>query len=127
LKRLIKVTIRDFSKIQENLNDPNEMALYQEANGRTYEAEIESDGYAVVDLPNDEYIELAPDEYEIMIEEWKVSGKLGEITIETKSDPEDDTALLYRGVDAGGGEVQAPQSLPKQLVEMLAKTWSGKK
>lgn len=127
MKRLVKVTIQDFSQLKENLNDPAELKLYEEANGQTYEAEIEHDGYAVIDLSEDEYIELAPGEYQLMITEWKIAGKTGDLTIETKSDPEDDTALLYRGVDAVGNEVQPPQSLPKQLISILAKTWFGEK
>jgi hypothetical protein len=125
VKRTVKVTIRDFSAIAENLNDPGELALYESANGRTYEAEIEPDGYAVVDVSDEDYIELAPGEYQIMIEDWTVAGKLGELTLETKSDPEDDKNLLYRGVDADGREVQRAQSLPKQVVSQLAKTWFG--
>ncbi len=127
MKRLIKVTIEDFTKIKENLDNPADVELYEAANGRTYEAEIEHDGYAVIDLSDDEYIELAPDEYQIMIEDWKTAGTMAGLTIETKSDPADDKALLYRRIDQDGREVEPPQSLPKQLVELLAKTWFGKK
>jgi len=127
MKRKIKVTIADFQKIEENLNDPQEVALYQRVNGQLFDAEIEHDGYAVVDLAEEEYIELAPDEYQIMIEEWKVAGKVGNATLETKSDPNDDTALLYRLIDDAGNEVQAPLSLPKQVVQQVAKTWFGTK
>ncbi|MFY0543475.1 hypothetical protein [Brevibacillus sp. H7] len=127
MKRWVKVTIEDFTKIKENLDNPADVALYEAANGNTYEAVIEHDGYAVIDLPDHEYIELAPGEYQIMIEEWKTAGKLGEFTLETKSDPADDKSLLYRTVDSEGREVEAPRSLSKQVVEMLAKTWFGGK
>ncbi|GAA4710374.1 hypothetical protein [Brevibacillus fulvus] len=127
MKRTIKVTIRDFSKLEENLNDPNELKLYESANGQLYEAEIEHDGYAVIDLTDEDYIELAPDEYEYIIAEWTPAGTVGEMRIETKSDPADDAALLYRGVDAAGNELQAAQSLPKALIAGLAKTWFGDK
>lgn len=123
MKRLVKVTIRDFKKIEENLNDKAELALYEKANGHTYEAEIEHDGYAVIDLPDGEYIELAIDEYELMIEEWKEAGKLGDKTLQTKSDPADDTALLYRLVAADGQTVEEEKSLSKQVVRLLAKAW----
>lgn len=126
MKKRIKVTISDFSALRENLNDPQELALYEAANGNTYDAEIEYDGFAVVDLTDDEYIELAPGEYQLMIEEWTNAGQIGEWTLQTKSDPADDTALLYRLVDADGNEKQAPVSLPKQVVELVAKTWFGK-
>lgn len=127
MKRLVKVTIGDFAKVTENLNEPSEAKLYEAANGKTYEAEIEPDGYAVIDLSEDEYIELAPSEYQIMIAEWKVVGTSRGVTIETKSDPDDDAALLYRGVDQQGTVVEAPQSLPKELVDLLAKAWFGSK
>jgi hypothetical protein len=127
MKRRVKVTIEDFTKLKENLNNPEELALYEAANGRTYDAEIEHDGYAVIDLPEGEYIELAPGEYQIMIEDWQTAGTIGDVTIETKSDPDDDKALVYRIVDAAGNELEAPRSLPKQVVELLAKTWFGKK
>lgn len=127
MKRRIKVTITDFAPLKENLNDQAELALYESANGNTYDAEIEHDGYAVVDLSEDDYIELAPGEYQLMIEEWTNAGQIGELTLQTKSDPADDKALLYRTVDATGNETQAPVSLPKQVVELVAKTWFGKK
>jgi len=127
MKRTIKVTIEDFSKIAENLNEPGELALYENANGNVFEAEIEHDGYAVVDLPNEEYIELAPSEYQVMILEWQKAGELAGKTIETKSDPDNDKALLYRTVDGSGNEVTAPQSLPKELVKLLADTWFAKR
>jgi len=76
MTRTIKVTIHSFDKIKENLADLNELKLYEEANGKVLEAEIESDGYAIVDITEEEYIELAPDEYELMIMEWKVAGKI---------------------------------------------------
>ena len=126
MKKLVKVTIRDFSKIKENLNDANELALYEQANGHIYEAEIEHDGYAVIDLPDGEYIELALDEYELMIEDWKVAGTIGNATLVTKSDPNDDTALLYRLQDESGQEVQAERSLSKEVVRQLAQTWFAK-
>lgn len=127
MKKRIKVTINDFTALKENLNDPQELSLYEGANGHTYDAEIEHDGYAVVDLTDDTYIELAPGEYQVMIEEWTTAGQIGELTLQTKSDPADDTALLYRLVDSAGGEAQAPVSLPKQVVELVARTWFGKK
>lgn len=127
MKRRIKVTITNFAPLKENLNDPAEMALYESANGNIYDAEIEHDGYAVVDLSEDDYIELAPGEYQLMIEEWTNAGQIGELTLQTKSDPADDKALLYRTVDAAGNEAQAPVSLSKQVVELVAKTWFGKK
>lgn len=127
MKRRIKVTIADFESLKQNLNNPEELALYETANGNTYDAEIEHDGYAIVDVTEDDYIELAPGEYQLMIEEWTDAGKIGELTLQTMSDPADDKALLYRTVDAGGKEVQAPVSLPKQVVELVAKTWFGKK
>jgi hypothetical protein len=127
VKRRVKVTIDDFAPLKENLNNPEELALYEAANGHTYDAEIEHDGYAVIDLPDGEYIELAPGEYQIMIEEWTKAGSIGGLTLETKSDPADDKALLYRLVDASGAEKEPPQSLPKQVVELLGKTWFGKK
>ncbi len=128
MKRLIKITIDDFAKIEQNLNDPQELALYHSANGNTYEAEIEHDGFAIVDLNDDEYIELAPGEYQLMIPDWKNAGKLGALTLETKSDPDDDTAMLYRLLRADGEQAGQAQSLPKQLVSLLAKAWfEGKK
>lgn len=127
MKRRVKVTIEDFAPLKENLNNPEELALYEAANGHIYDAEIEHDGYAVIDLPDGEYIELAPGEYQIMIEEWTKAGAIGELTLETKSDPVDDKALLYRLVDASGAEKEPPRSLPKQVVELLGKTWFGKK
>lgn len=127
MTKRIKVTIADFAPLKENLNNPEELALYEAANGNTYDAEIEHDGYAVIDVTEDEYIELAPGEYQLMIEEWTTAGHMGEWTLQTKSDPADDKALLYRSVDAEGNEVQAPQSLPKQVVELVAATWFGKK
>lgn len=127
MKRTIKVTIADFAKIAENLNDPGELALYERANGSLFEAEIEHDGYAVVDLSDEEYIELAPGEYQVMIPDWQKAGELAGQTLLTKSDPDDDSALLYRSVDAAGNEVTAPQSLPKELVRLLAETWYGKR
>ncbi|MDA5108484.1 MULTISPECIES: hypothetical protein [Brevibacillus] len=127
MKRRVKVTIEDFAPLKENLNNPEELALYEAANGHIYDAEIEHDGYAVIDLPDGEYIELAPGEYQIMIEEWTKAGVIGELTLETKSDPADDKALLYRLVDASGAEKEPPRSLPKQVVELLGKTWFGKK
>ena len=127
MKRTIKVTIDDFTKIAENLNDPSELALYENANGNLYEAEIEHDGYAVVDLPNDEYIELAPNEYQLMIVDWVKAGEMDGLTIETKSDPANDKALLYRSVDAEGHEVHDPQSLPKELIRLLGETWYAKR
>ncbi|UYZ12039.1 MULTISPECIES: hypothetical protein [Brevibacillus] len=127
MKRRVKVTIEDFAPLKENLNNPEELALYEAANGHIYDAEIEHDGYAVIDLPDGEYIELAPGEYQIMIEEWTKAGAIGELTLETKSDPADDKALLYRLVDASGAEKEPPRSLPKQVVELLGKTWFGKK
>ncbi|WP_232699327.1 hypothetical protein [Brevibacillus daliensis] len=123
MTKTIKVIIRDFDKIKENLDDSAELKLYEEANGKVFEAEIEADGYAIVDLTEEDYIELAPSEYELMIVDWKVAGKLGELILETKSDPEDDTALVYRGVDAVGNVLQEPTSLPKGLVDQLAKAW----
>jgi hypothetical protein len=126
MKKRIKVTIADFSTLKENLNDPAELALYEGANGNTYDAEIEHDGYAIVDVTEDDYIELAPTEYQLMIEEWTKAGTIGEWLVQTKSDPADDTALLYRKVDESGNEQEAPVSLPKQVVEMVAKTWFGK-
>ncbi|EJL41253.1 hypothetical protein PMI08_03862 [Brevibacillus sp. CF112] len=126
MAKRIKVTIHDFATLKENLNNPEELALYEAANGNTYDAEIEHDGYAVIDVTEDDYIELAPGEYQLMIEEWTNAGQIGEWTLQTKSDPADDTALLYRSVDASGQEVQPPQSLPKQVVELIAKTWFGK-
>lgn len=125
MKRLVKVTIQDFDQLKENLHDPGELALYEAANGHTYDAEIEHDGYAVIDLEDGQYLELAPGEYQIFIADWKNAGQVGEHVIETKSDPHDDTALLYRTVDQHGKEVQAPRSLPKQLVHMLARAWFG--
>jgi hypothetical protein len=125
MKRLVKVTIHDFSQLKENLHDPGEITLYEAANGQTYDAEIEHDGYAVIELDDGHYLELAPGEYQIIIADWKNAGQIGELVIETKSDPDDDTALLYRSVDQHGREVAAPRSLPKQLVQMLAKTWFG--
>ncbi|MGQ7276428.1 hypothetical protein ACT91Q_00520 [Brevibacillus thermoruber] len=127
MKRRVKVTIEDFAPLKENLNNPEELALYEAANGHIYDAEIEHDGYAVIDLPDGEYIELAPGEYQIMIEEWTKAGAIGELTLETKSDPADDKVLLYRLVDASGAEKEPPRSLPKQVVELLGKTWFGKK
>lgn len=127
MKRRVKVTIEDFAPLKENLNNPEELALYEAANGHIYDAEIEHDGYAVIDLPDGEYIELAPGEYQIMIEEWTKAGAIGELTLETKSDPADDKALLYRLVDVSGAEKETPRSLPKQVVELLGKTWFGKK
>nr|WP_216369482.1 MULTISPECIES: hypothetical protein [unclassified Brevibacillus] len=109
------------------MNNPEELALYEAANGHTYDAEIEHDGYAVIDLPDGDYIELAPGEYQIMIEEWTKAGTIGALTLETKSDPADDKALLYRLVDASGAETEPPRSLSKQVVELLGKTWFGKK
>lgn len=126
MNRLIKVTIRDFSNIEQNLNDAQEIELYRQANGKLYEAVIEHDDYAVIDLNDDEYIELAPGEYEFMIPEWKMAGKQGEVIIETMSAPDDDRALLVRGVDAAGAVVMPEQSINKQLVQLLAKTWFGK-
>ncbi|MGC5325026.1 hypothetical protein [Brevibacillus sp. SYSU BS000544] len=126
MKKLVKVTIRDLSKIEENLNDKNELAMYEKANGHTYEAEIEHDGYAVIDLPDGEYIELALDEYELMIEEWKEAGKQGELTLQTKSDPGDDTSLLYRWVNEAGETVGEEKSLSKQVVRLVGQTWFGK-
>jgi len=127
MKRLVKVTIKDFSKIRENLENPADVSLYEAANGRTYHAEIEHDGYAVIDLPDEEYIELAPGEYQIMIEDWQDAGTVGEGTLQTKSDPADDTALLYRVVNGNGEELEPPRSLPKQVVQLLARTWFGTK
>ncbi|RNB89229.1 hypothetical protein EDM59_09090 [Brevibacillus nitrificans] len=127
MKKRIKVTITDFEPIKQNLNDPEELSLYEAANGNTYDAEIEHDGYAVVDLSEDNYLELAPTEYQLMIEEWTNAGKIGELTLQTKSDPADDKALLYRMVDEAENEAQAPVSLPKQVVELVSKTWFGKK
>lgn len=127
MKRTIKVTIEDFAKISENLNEPGELALYENANGSIFAAEIEHDGYAVVDLPDDQYIELAPNEYQVMILEWQKAGQLDGVTIETKSDPDNDKALLFRGVDAAGNEVNGPQSLPKELVKLLAEIWYAKR
>lgn len=126
MKKRIKVTIADFTALQENLNDPQELALYESANGNTYDAEIEHDGYAIVDVTEEDYIELAPGEYQLMIEEWTDAGRIGDLQLQTKSDPADDTALLYRLVDASGKEQEAPVSLPKQIVELVAKTWFGK-
>ncbi|MGD8191681.1 hypothetical protein ACQCN2_17000 [Brevibacillus ginsengisoli] len=126
MKKMVKVTIRDFTKIKENLNDANELALYEQANGHTYEAEIEHDGYAVIDLPDGEYIELAIDEYELIIEDWKVAGKIGAATLVTKSDPNDETAMLYRLQDERGEVVQAEQSLSKEVVRQLAQAWFAK-
>lgn len=126
MKRLIKVTIHDFSKVEQHLNDANEIQLYQSANGNLYEAVIEHDDYAVIDLNDDEYIELAPGEYELMIQEWKVVGKLGDMIIETMSDPADDRSMLYRGIDGVGNVVQQPQSISKQLVQHLYKGWFPK-
>ncbi|RNB86453.1 hypothetical protein [Brevibacillus panacihumi] len=126
MKRRIKVTIADFAALQENLNDPQELALYESANGNTYDAEIEHDGYAIVDVTEEDYIELAPGEYQLMIEEWTDAGRVGEWQLQTKSDPADDTALLYRLVDANGKEQDAPVSLSKQVVELIAKAWFGK-
>lgn len=125
VKRRVKVTIEDFTNLQENLNDPAELALYQGANGHTYDAEIEHDGYAIIDLTEEDYIELAPGEYQIMIEEWTAAGAIGAYKLETKSDPADDKSLLYRLVDEGG-QVQEERSLSKQAVEQLAKVWFGK-
>jgi len=34
---------------------------------------------------------------------------------------------LYRLVDASGAETEPPRSLSKQVVELLGKTWFGKK
>ena len=127
MTKRVKVTIADFAPLKENLNNPEELALYEAANGNIYDAEIEHDGYAIVDVTEEDYIELAPGEYQLMIEEWTNAGQIGELTLQTKSDPADDKALLYRSVDASGNEVQAPQSLPKQVVEMVANTWFGKK
>lgn len=127
MTKRVKVTIADFAPLKENLNNPEELALYEAANGNIYDAEIEHDGYAIVDVTEEDYIELAPGEYQLMIEEWTNAGQIGEFTLQTKSDPADDKALLYRSVDASGNEVQAPQSLPKQVVEMVANTWFGKK
>lgn len=126
MKRRVKVTIEDFSSLQENLNNPEELALYQGANGHTYDAEIEHDGYAIIDVTEDDYIELAPGEYQIMIEEWTKAGNIGDCTLETKSDPADDKAMLYRLVDASGNEKEQLMSLSKQVVELLGKTWFGK-
>ncbi|WP_139489479.1 hypothetical protein [Brevibacillus dissolubilis] len=124
MKRTIKVTIHNYDQIKENLNNPDEIQLFEKANGNLYEADIEPDGYAVIEFEgSDDYIELAPDEYQLMITEWKVAGKIGDMVIETMSDPNDDTALLYRGVDGIGNEVQASQSFPKKLVELLNKAW----
>ncbi|USG63760.1 hypothetical protein NDK47_16460 [Brevibacillus ruminantium] len=125
MKRRVKVTIEDFALLQENLNDPAELALYQEANGRTYDAEIEHDRYAIIDVTEEDYIELAPSEYQVMIEEWASAGAYGEYQVETKSDPADDKAMLYRLVDASG-QVQKELSLPKQVVELLGKVWFSK-
>jgi hypothetical protein len=108
------------------LNDANEIQLYQAANGNLYEAIIEHDDYAVIDLNDNDYIELAPGEYERMIQDWKVIGKQGNVIIETMSDPADDRALLYRGVDGAGNVVTPAQSLTKQLVQSLAKAWFGR-
>ncbi|WP_312116795.1 hypothetical protein [Brevibacillus reuszeri] len=127
MTKRVKVTIADFAPLKENLNNPEELALYETANGNIYDAEIEHDGYAIVDVTEEDYIELAPGEYQLMIEEWVNAGQIGELTLQTKSDPADDKALLYRSVDASGNEVQAPQSLSKQAVEMVANTWFGKK
>ena len=126
MKRRIKVTIADFAALKENLNDPQELALYESANGNTYDAEIEHDGYAIVDVTEEDYIELAPGEYQLMIEEWTDAGRVGESLLQTKSDPADDSALLYRLVDENGKEQEAPVSLSKQVVELIAKTWFGK-
>lgn len=126
MKKLVKVTIRDMSKIEEHLNDKAELALYEKANGNTYEAEIEHDGYAVIDLPDGEYIELALDEYELIIEDWKDAGKQGELILQTKSDPNDDSALLYRWVNEKGEIVEAEKSLSKQVVRLVGQTWFGK-
>lgn len=127
MTRRVKVTIADFASLKENLNNPEELALYEAANGNIYDAQIEHDGYAVIDLSEDEYIELAPGEYQLMIEEWTTAGQIGEWTLQTMSDPADDKALLYRSVDGAGNVVQGPESLPKQVVELLAKTWFEKK
>lgn len=127
MKKRIKVTITDFEPLKANLNDPEELALYEAANGNTYDAEIEHDGYAVVDLTEEDYIELAPGEYQLMIEDWTGAGKLEGLTLQTMSDPADDKALLYRLVDEAGKEAQAPVSVPKQVVELVYKTWFGKK
>lgn len=127
MTKRIKVTIADFAPLKENLNNPEELALYESANGNTYDAEIEHDGYAIIDLSEDEYIELAPGEYQLMIEEWTSAGQIGEWTLQTKSDPADDKALVYRSVDSAGNEVHAPVSVRKQVVELLAKAWFGKK
>ena len=59
MAKRIKVTIHDFATLKENLNNPEELALYEAANGNTYDAEIEHDGYAVIDVTEDDYIELA--------------------------------------------------------------------
>ncbi|MGO0060686.1 hypothetical protein ACTID9_11860 [Brevibacillus fluminis] len=126
MKRLIKVTIHDFSKIEQHLNDAKEIELYHSANGKLYEAVIEHDDYAVIDLNDEEYIELAPNEYELMIPEWKVVGKQGDMIIETMSDPADDRALLYRGIDGVGNVVAEPQSINKQLIMQLYKGWFAK-
>ncbi|RNB85121.1 hypothetical protein EDM56_19630 [Brevibacillus fluminis] len=126
MKRLIKVTIHDFSKIEQHLNDAKEIELYHSANGKLYEAVIEHDDYAVIDLNDEEYIELAPNEYELMIPEWKVVGKTGDMIIETMSDPADDRALLYRGIDGVGNVVAEPQSINKQLIMQLYKGWFAK-
>lgn len=126
MKRLVKVTIRDFSKLKENLNDIAELSLYEQANGHIYEAEIEHDGYAVIDLPDGDYIELADDEYELMIEDWKKAGQVGNAILMTKSDPFDDMALLYRLQDANGQVVQDEQSLSKTIVRQLAEVWFSK-
>ncbi|MET3289941.1 UNVERIFIED_CONTAM: hypothetical protein ABID98_002511 [Brevibacillus sp. OAP136] len=126
MKRLIKVTIHDFSKIEQHLNDAKEIELYHSANGKLYEAVIEHDDYAVIDLNDEEYIELAPNEYELMIPEWKVVGKTGDMIIETMSDPSDDRALLYRGIDGVGNVVAEPQSINKQLIMQLYKGWFAK-
>lgn len=123
MTRTIKVTIHNFDKIKENLAEINELKLYEEANGKVLEAEIETDGYAIVDITEEEYIELAPDEYELMIMEWKVAGKIDELILETLSDPNDDKAMLYRGIDPIGTVKVEPVSLPKKLVEQLAKAW----
>lgn len=127
MKKRIKVTIADFTSLKENLNNAEELALYEAANGNTYDAEIEHDGYAIVDVTEEDYIELAPGEYQLMIEEWTNAGQIGEWTLQTMSDPADDKALMYRSVDKAGVEVHAPQSLPKQVVELVANTWFGKK
>lgn len=126
MKKMVKVTIRDFSKIKENLNDASELALYEQANGHTYEAEIEHDGYAVIDLPDGDYIELAMDEYELIIEDWIAAGQIGNATLVTKSDPNDDTALLYRLQDESGNTTQEERSLSKEVVRQLAQAWFGK-